>query len=258
MESRQLVVLAVDSWQIRRPLSCGMMVAHRAGEAPGEGRSGLQFTSFNPSMATQTPTRKRMVWVIFVAGAVLSWGAYGALLHQGQTQLGNPLKALLCVGIAYFLIGVLVPVATLSSQGALSGFNTERDDPRHRRRRARRGRRGVHHLCVQDRRSSGLRDAARVRRRPDRQCSRHDVSSSAEGIDQSDAVRGISARLDRRGDGPVLPAAGVTRYWAHAYAGAPYSRRTTHGATTITGKLSGHHVLVTSDGPRTLKALPCP
>ena len=65
-----------------------------------------------------------MGWVIFVAGAVLSWGAYGALLHQGQTQLGNPLKALLCVGVAYFLIGVIIPVATLSSQGALSGFNT--------------------------------------------------------------------------------------------------------------------------------------
>ena len=64
-----------------------------------------------------------MGWVIFVAGAVLSWGAYGALLHMGQTQLGNPLKALLCVGVAYFLIGILVPIAALSSQGALSGFN---------------------------------------------------------------------------------------------------------------------------------------
>ena len=65
-----------------------------------------------------------MVWVIFVAGAILSWGAYGALLHQGQTQLGNPLKALLCVGVAYFLIGVLIPVAALSAQGNLSGFNS--------------------------------------------------------------------------------------------------------------------------------------
>jgi hypothetical protein len=64
-----------------------------------------------------------MGWVIFVAGAVLSWGAYGALLYEGQTQLGNPLKALLCVGVAYFLIGVLIPAAALSSQGALSGFN---------------------------------------------------------------------------------------------------------------------------------------
>jgi len=65
-----------------------------------------------------------MAWVIFVAGAVLSWGAYGALLHMGQTQLGNPLKALLCVGVAYFLIGIIVPVAGLSAQGNLSNFDT--------------------------------------------------------------------------------------------------------------------------------------
>jgi hypothetical protein len=64
-----------------------------------------------------------MVWLVFVAGAVLSWGAYGALLHQGQTQLGNPLKALLCVGVAYFLIGVIIPVLALSAQGNLAGFN---------------------------------------------------------------------------------------------------------------------------------------
>jgi hypothetical protein len=64
-----------------------------------------------------------MKWLLFVAGAVLSWGAYGALLHQGQTALGNPLKALLCVGVAYFLIGVLVPVAGLGAQGGLSEFN---------------------------------------------------------------------------------------------------------------------------------------
>jgi hypothetical protein len=64
-----------------------------------------------------------MRWLLFVAGAVLSWGAYGVLLHQGQTALGNPLKALLCVGVAYFLIGVLVPVASLGAQGGLSDFN---------------------------------------------------------------------------------------------------------------------------------------
>jgi len=62
-------------------------------------------------------------WPLFVAGAVLSWGAYGALLHQGQTQLANPLKALLCVGAAYFLIGVLVPVVSLGAQGDLGAFN---------------------------------------------------------------------------------------------------------------------------------------
>jgi hypothetical protein len=65
-----------------------------------------------------------MEWVIFVAGAVLSWGAYGALLHLGQTALGNPLKAMLCVGVAYFLMGVIVPVIGLSAQGSLSNFPT--------------------------------------------------------------------------------------------------------------------------------------
>ncbi len=65
-----------------------------------------------------------MIWVIFALGAVLSWGMYGPALHRGQVQLGNPLRALLCVGMAYFLIGVLVPVAALSSQGGVKGFNT--------------------------------------------------------------------------------------------------------------------------------------
>lgn len=64
-----------------------------------------------------------MGWLVFVAGAVLAWGVYGVLLHQGQMQLGDPLKALLCVGAAYFLIGVLVPIGGLSLGGGLSGFD---------------------------------------------------------------------------------------------------------------------------------------
>ena len=66
-----------------------------------------------------------MSWLTFVAGAVLSWGVYGAMLHQGQVKLGSPLRALLCVGVAYFLIGVLIPIAALFSQGqGLKGFNS--------------------------------------------------------------------------------------------------------------------------------------
>jgi hypothetical protein len=65
------------------------------------------------------------LWIIFVIGAVLSWGVYGAMLHQGQTLLKNPLRALLCVGVAYFLIGVIVPIGALASQNLLTseGFN---------------------------------------------------------------------------------------------------------------------------------------
>ena len=65
-----------------------------------------------------------MNWLVFVAGAVLSWGVYGAMLHQGQVKLGNPMRALLCVGVAYFLVGVVVPVIVLAMQGqGLRGFN---------------------------------------------------------------------------------------------------------------------------------------
>jgi hypothetical protein len=65
-----------------------------------------------------------MTWAWFVLGAVLSWGLYGVSLHRGQLAIGNPLKALLCVGIAYLLIAVFVPVGTLASQGELKGFSS--------------------------------------------------------------------------------------------------------------------------------------
>ncbi|MCS7026585.1 MAG: hypothetical protein NZV14_17450 [Bryobacteraceae bacterium] len=66
-----------------------------------------------------------MLWVAFALGAALAWGMYGPTLHKGQVQLGNPLRALLCVGVAYFLVAVLVPVLMLSSQGQLNGFKME-------------------------------------------------------------------------------------------------------------------------------------
>jgi uncharacterized membrane protein len=67
--------------------------------------------------------QKSMLWVIFALGAALFWGVYGPILHKGQMQLGNPLRALLLVGFAYFCVGVLVPLIVLGSQGELKGFN---------------------------------------------------------------------------------------------------------------------------------------
>ena len=64
-----------------------------------------------------------MSWIALAFGAALSWGMYGASLHRGQLALGNPMRALLCVGVAYFLIGVLVPVGVLSTQGEMRNFN---------------------------------------------------------------------------------------------------------------------------------------
>jgi hypothetical protein len=61
-----------------------------------------------------------MSWIVFALGAALAWGMYGPALHHGQVALGSPFRALLCVGIAYLLIGVLVPVVALASQGQLA------------------------------------------------------------------------------------------------------------------------------------------
>ena len=66
-----------------------------------------------------------MPWIVLALGAALSWGLYGPALHDGQVKLGSPFRALLCVGIAYMLIGVLVPIIALAAQGQLSakGWN---------------------------------------------------------------------------------------------------------------------------------------
>jgi hypothetical protein len=71
------------------------------------------------------PDRKRkksMLWVIFALGAALAWGMYGPTLHKGTAALGHPLRALLCVGAAYFFVGVLTPAIVLYRDGALGGF----------------------------------------------------------------------------------------------------------------------------------------
>jgi hypothetical protein len=51
----------------------------------------------------------------FTAVTAFFWGIYGILLHKGTEQLGHSsLRAFVGVGIAYFLIAVLVPLGLLS------------------------------------------------------------------------------------------------------------------------------------------------
>jgi hypothetical protein len=62
---------------------------------------------------------ERFVEVLLaVALTVLCWGAYGPVLHKGQMAMqGSRLRPLLCIGLAYFLIAVLVPWALLGPLG---------------------------------------------------------------------------------------------------------------------------------------------
>lgn len=55
--------------------------------------------------------------LLFTAMTAIFWGIYGILLHQGTERLGHSsIRAFVGVGIAYFLIAVLVPVGVLSSK----------------------------------------------------------------------------------------------------------------------------------------------
>jgi hypothetical protein len=62
-----------------------------------------------------------------VAITVLSWGVYGPVLHKGQSLMsGSRLRPLICVGLSYFVIAVLIPVLILgvlpqAGQFTLSG-----------------------------------------------------------------------------------------------------------------------------------------
>ena len=63
------------------------------------------------------------LWLVFVCGTVLCWGAYGPMLHEGQMALGkNPWKAILCVGGAYFALAVVIPLVILKLQGGDFSF----------------------------------------------------------------------------------------------------------------------------------------
>ena len=56
--------------------------------------------------------------LLSIAMAMLSWGAYGPVLHRGQAAMGGSrLRPLICIGAAYFLIAVLVPLALLVPMG---------------------------------------------------------------------------------------------------------------------------------------------
>ena len=51
--------------------------------------------------------------VFFTMVTAVCWGVYGPVLHNGAHDMGGSLRPFVCVGLAYFLIAVLVPLALL-------------------------------------------------------------------------------------------------------------------------------------------------
>ena len=61
----------------------------------------------------------RYEWLFYVALAGLAWGTYVPIIFYGGKELGGQanarLMAVLCVGVAYFVIGVLLPLAAFAT-----------------------------------------------------------------------------------------------------------------------------------------------
>jgi hypothetical protein len=63
--------------------------------------------------------------LLAIALTVVSWGSYGPVLHKGQAAMHHSrLRPLICVGLAYFVIAVVVPYFFLGEMGEASTYRS--------------------------------------------------------------------------------------------------------------------------------------
>jgi uncharacterized membrane protein len=62
----------------------------------------------------------RLLYVVpAIALTAICWGVYGPVLHRGQGAMavpGDKMRPFLCVGIAYFVLAVIIPVLVLRGE----------------------------------------------------------------------------------------------------------------------------------------------
>jgi hypothetical protein len=88
-----------------------------AAHAPPPAAAAVESSAAAPP--TVEKKAERLVEVLLATVMTLvCWGGYGPVLHRGQGAMGGSrLRPLLCIGVAYFLIAVLVPLALLVPMG---------------------------------------------------------------------------------------------------------------------------------------------
>jgi hypothetical protein len=71
----------------------------------------------------KTAASSLVMQVLSIALVAICWGSYGPTLHKGQAAMMNSrLRPLLCVGLAYFVIAVLLPPFILMNAPEASQF----------------------------------------------------------------------------------------------------------------------------------------
>jgi hypothetical protein len=98
------------------------VAAQAAAEKPDESVEAAPIDAVRAEAAKPATVEKKaerfLEILLSIAIAMFSWGAYGPVLHRGQAAMGGSrLRPLICIGAAYFLIAVLVPLALLVPMG---------------------------------------------------------------------------------------------------------------------------------------------
>jgi hypothetical protein len=78
-----------------------------------------------PVARSQASAMEKLALIpLSIALAALCWGSYGPILHKGQMKMaGSRLRPFLCVGLAYFVIAVLLPLPLVQFFHEPGGFN---------------------------------------------------------------------------------------------------------------------------------------
>ncbi len=62
--------------------------------------------------------------LLFILVAIISWGVYGPLLKAGQTLMHGAWRPFMCVGLAYFIIAIVVPMVLIQVFGEKGHWST--------------------------------------------------------------------------------------------------------------------------------------
>ncbi len=83
-------------------------------DAGAEGGPAVEATAKRVERKLERKAEHVLGVLLSAAMAMLSWGAYGPVLHKGQAAMGGSrLRPLICIGVSYFLLAVLVPLVAL-------------------------------------------------------------------------------------------------------------------------------------------------
>lgn len=88
-------------------------------ETTSKSEAKSETKSESVSETKPTVQEKSINWLTVIGGIILtalSWGTYGSVLHKGQALMkGSRLRPLICVGLAYFVVAVIVPLGLIQA-----------------------------------------------------------------------------------------------------------------------------------------------